>query len=109
MVGDIRTTEIRSHFPGYPTEKTVVHLEEIPGRLEIFRRVFTAPETFRPAKKTEDVTLDLANEFGKLADRLIERYPPSDLHLIQSAGDPVAHFLMKVMFCLFAEDIDLLP
>lgn len=109
VVCDIRTTEIRSHFPGYPTEKTVVRLEEIPGRLEIFRRVFTAPETFRPAKKTEEVTLDLANEFGKLADRLIERYPPSDLHLFQSAGDPVAHFLMKVMFCLFAEDIDLLP
>jgi hypothetical protein len=109
VVCDIRTTEIRSHFPGYPTEKTVVRLEEIPGRLEVLRRVFTSPESFRPAKKTEEVTLDLAKEFGELADRLIQRYPPNDLHLFQHAGDPVAHFLMKVMFCLFAEDITLLP
>ncbi|HEY2586196.1 MAG TPA: DNA methyltransferase [Tepidisphaeraceae bacterium] len=109
VVCDIRTTEIRSHFPGYPTAKVVIRLEEIPGRLEVLRRVFTAPESFRPAKKTEEVTLDLANEFGKLADRLIERYPPGDLHLFQHVGDPVAHFLMKVMFCLFAEDITLLP
>jgi hypothetical protein len=46
----------------------------------------------------------LAYEFGKLADRLIERYPPDDLHLFQSVGDPVAHFLMNVMFCLFANE-----
>jgi hypothetical protein len=109
VVCDISTIEIRSHFAGYPTEKTVVKLEEIPSRLEVLRRVFTSPETFRPQKKTEEVTLDLAYDFSKLADRLIQRYPPSDLHLFQSVGDPVAHFLMKVMFCLFAEDIGLLP
>ena len=109
VVCDIRTIEIRTHFSGYPTVKTIVKLEEIPGRLELLRRVFTNPESFRPEKKTEEVTLDLANEFGKLADRLIDRYPPGDLHLFQSVGDPVAHFLMKVMFCLFAEDIGLLP
>ena len=109
VVCDIRTTEIRTHFSGYPTAKIVVKLEEIPGRLEIFRRLFTNPDSFRPSKTTEKVTLDLAKEFGKLADRLIERYPPSDLDLFQRAGDPVAHFMMKVVFCLFAEGVGLLP
>src|SRR4051812_26538402 len=32
---DIRTIEIRAHFPNYPTELTVIKLEEIPGRLEV--------------------------------------------------------------------------
>jgi hypothetical protein len=45
VVCDIRTTEIRTHFPGYPTTKTVVKLEEIPGRLELFRRLFISPGT----------------------------------------------------------------
>lgn len=109
VVCDIRTTEIRSHFPNHPTEKTVIRLEEIPGRIEVLRRVFTNPESFRPAKTTEAVTKDLANEFSELANRLIDRYPPGNMALWDTPGDPVAHFLMKVMFCLFAEDIGLLP
>jgi hypothetical protein len=109
VVCDIRTIVIRTHFQGYPTAKIELKLEEIPGRLELIRRLFVNPDSFKPAKTTETVTLDLANEFGKLADRLIERYPPDDLNLFQRAGDPVAHFLMKVMFCLFAESIRLLP
>src|SRR3954466_11704482 len=48
VVCDIRTIEIRAHFPGYPTTLTVVRLEEIPGRLEVLRRVFTNPHSFKP-------------------------------------------------------------
>ncbi|HEY8749279.1 MAG TPA: DNA methyltransferase, partial [Tepidisphaeraceae bacterium] len=109
VVCDIRTIEIRTHFPGYPTEKITVTLEEIPGKLEVIRRVFASPETFRPAKTSEVLTTELADEFAELANRLIDRYPPGDLSLWMSPGSPVAHFLMKVMFCLFAEDINLLP
>jgi len=109
VVCDIRTTIIRAHFPGYPTEKITVRLEEIPGKLEVLRRLFTSPESFKPFKTRRKVTEDLAKDFGELAERLIDRYPPSGLTLFDSAGDPVAHFLMKVMFCLFAEDVGLLP
>ena len=109
VVCDIRTTEIRTHFTGYPPATVVVRLEELPGKLEVLRRVFTNPESFRPFKKLVEVTAELAKEFGELAEHLIARFPPNDLNLFQRAGDPVAHFLMKVMFCLFAEDIGLLP
>jgi hypothetical protein len=110
VVCDIRTTEIRTHFAGYPTAKTVVKLEELPGKLDVIRRVFTDPDSFRRTlKTTETITKELAREFGDLADALIARYPPDELALWESAGSPVAHFLMKVMFCLFAEDIGLLP
>ena len=109
VVCDIRTTEIRAHFPDYPTEKTVVRLEEIPGRLEVLRRVFTRPDSFKPGKTREEMTSDLAETFGDLADRLLSRVKAVAPSLFHGAGDPVAHFLMKVMFCLFAEDVGLLP
>lgn len=109
VVCDISTIEIRAHFNNYPTEKTVIKLEEIPGRLEVLRRVFTAPDTFKPAKTREELTGDLADVFGDLADKLLSRSAAVADTLWQGHGDPVAHFLMKVMFCLFAEDIGLLP
>lgn len=110
VVCDIRTTEIRTHFAGFPTEKITIQLEQLPGKLEVLRRVFTYPDSFKAAlKSTAVVTQELADEFAKLASRLIERYPPSNLTLFDTAGDPVAHFLMKVMFCLFAESVGLLP
>ena len=109
VVCDIRTTEIRTHFTGYPTEKTVIKLEEIPGRLDVLRRVFTSPESFKPGKTREQMTGDLADTFGDLADKLLSRLNIVPDTLWHGQGDPVAHFLMKVMFCLFAEDIGLLP
>ena len=109
VVCDIRTIIIRTHFQNYPTTKIIVQLEEIPGKLELLRRLFTSPDSFKPDKTRQKVTEDLAKDFGELAERLIDRYPPSGLGLFDSAGDPVAHFLMKVMFCLFAEDVSLLP
>jgi len=109
VVCDIRTTEIRVHFPGYPTAKTVVKLEEIPGRLEVLRRIFTSPISFRPTKTREQETSDLADVFGELADKLLDRAEAVPATLWHGHGDPVAHFLMKVMFCLFAEDVGLLP
>jgi hypothetical protein len=39
VVCDIRTTEIRTHFTGYPPETITIRLEEIPGKLEVFKRV----------------------------------------------------------------------
>ena len=109
VVCDIQTTEIRTHFTGYPPARTVIRLEEIPGKLEILRRIFRDPEWFRPAKTREQTTKDLAKTFGELADMLLSRHAAVADHLFQGAGDPVAHFLMKVMFCLFAEDTGLLP
>src|SRR2546425_8069973 len=41
VVCDIRTTEIRTHFAGYPTAKTVIKLDEVPGKLHVLRKVFT--------------------------------------------------------------------
>ena len=68
--------------------------------LDVLRAVFTAPERLRPERTAEYVTEQAAAEFATLAESLRQR-----------GVDPerAAHFLMRLLFCLFAEDIDLLP
>lgn len=102
IVSDITRTEIHTNFTGTAKQVHVVALTELaePRGLDLFRRVFTDPESFRPAVTPEVVTEEVARQIGKLAQALRDR-----------GHDPhaAAHFLMKCMFCLFAEDVGLLP
>ncbi len=68
--------------------------------IEVLRALFNAPARLRPDRSTADVTEMAAAEFATLADSLRAR-----------GVDPqrAAHFLMRLLFCLFAEDIGLLP
>ncbi len=68
--------------------------------LDVLRAAFTHPDLLRPNRTTASVTEDAAREFAALAESLRRR-----------GEDPeaTAHFLMRLLFCLFAEDIGLLP
>jgi type II restriction/modification system DNA methylase subunit YeeA len=68
--------------------------------LEVLRAVFTAPAQLRPELAALRVTEKVAAEFGALA-----------LSLRARGEDPerAAHFLMRLLFCLFADSIGLLP
>jgi len=68
--------------------------------LEVLRAAFTRPDLLRPNRTTASVTEDAARAFATLAESLRRR-----------GEDPeaTAHFLMRLLFCLFAEDIGLLP
>ncbi len=102
VVCDIAHTEIHTNFTGTAKEVHRIKLAELdrPERLNLLRRVFTDPETFRPGITAEAVTKEVAEQIGMLAQSLQGR-----------GHDPheAAHFLMKCMFCLFAEDVGLLP
>ena len=68
--------------------------------LQKLRAIFTTPDFFKAAQTTEQVTQEAAAQFAQLADRLRhDGTPPQD----------VAHFLIRCLFCLFAEDAGLLP
>jgi type II restriction/modification system DNA methylase subunit YeeA len=68
--------------------------------LEVLRDTFTAPEQLRPERAAARVTESAAAEFAKLATSLEQRgHEP----------EAVAHFLMRLLFCLFADSIGLLP
>ena len=68
--------------------------------LDVLRAVFTNPELLRPEAAQVRVTEHVAEEFAKLADSLEQR---------GVNPESAAHFLMRLLFCLFADSIDLLP
>lgn len=102
VVCDRRIIEIHTHFTGTPSETHAIRLEEIgrPENLAKLRAVFDHPGQFRPRRTDRDITLAAAGRFADLAGSLEGR-----------GHDPrqVAHFLIQCLFCLFAEDVGLLP
>ncbi|MBN9981853.1 class I SAM-dependent DNA methyltransferase [Rhizobium laguerreae] len=62
--------------------------------------VFSDPETLRPKKTRQQLTEEVAGDFAKLARSLRERGHAPEL---------VAHFINRLVFCMFAEDVKLLP
>ncbi len=102
VVCDMDRFQVHTNFTG--TRKVVhefdlAHLDQ-PANLDILRKLFTAPEALRPGQTTAGVTEEVAEQFAKLADGLRRRGVPAP---------DAAHFLMKLTFCMFAEDIELLP
>jgi len=68
--------------------------------LEVLRSLFTNPEQLRPQQTTAQVTEAAAREFAQLA---------ASLSIAGADPEQSAHFLMRLLFCLFAQDIQLLP
>ncbi|KWV60220.1 DNA methyltransferase [Bradyrhizobium macuxiense] len=64
------------------------------------KSVFSDPERLKPGKTRQALTEEAAAEFAKLAQRLRDRGRPAET---------VAHFINRLVFCMFAEDVDLLP
>ncbi len=102
IVSDIAHTEIHTNFTGTAKQVHTIELATLddPESLDLLRRVFTDPLSFKPTITPENVTEDIAKQFSALAQSLRQ---------FGHDAQTVAHFLMKCMFCLFAEDVDLLP
>ncbi len=102
IVCDINRTEIHTNFTGYKPEVHTILLEDFtaPGTIPRLRQIFTDPEAFKPKETVAEITVKVAAQIGTIAQQLRDRN--HDPHT-------VAHFLMKCMFCLFAEDVELLP
>ena len=71
-----------------------------PASLELLRAMFTAPEKLRPGTTVAYVSEEAARKVAALA-RSLETRGHSPM--------VAAHFVMKLIFALFAEDTDLLP
>ena len=113
VVCDRLTIRIHTQFTGHPTETHSVLLAELaqPDKLALLRRIWTAPESFRPQKTSRDITEQAARSFATLAEGLRKRGPDPVAHPqgAQTHADEVAHFLTQCLFCFFAEDVGLLP
>lgn len=73
VVSDIERTEIRTSFTGYKTDLYVVTLDDLaddergPASLDLLRRVFTDPLSFKPDETAEQVTERAAKAIGRIA------------------------------------------
>jgi hypothetical protein len=113
VVCDRLTIRIHTQFTGHPTETHTMLLAELdqPDKLALLRRIWLAPESFRPQKTSRDITEAAARSFATLAEGLRKRGPlkENDPQGWQTHADEVAHFLTQCLFCFFAEDVGLLP
>jgi type II restriction/modification system DNA methylase subunit YeeA len=102
IVSDIARIIIRTNWTNAVTETHEIALEELanPLRLRFLKFAFSDPEQLRPTRTRQALTEEAAAEFAELARRLRDR-----------GHDPqvVAHFVNRLVFCMFANRVGLLP
>jgi len=70
-----------------------------PDVRERLHAIWTAPDSLDPARRSAQVTREVAALLAQLANSLEQRHPP----------EQVAAFLTRCLFSMFAEDVGLLP
>ena len=71
-----------------------------PGIRARLRAVWTDPDSLDPARRSAEVTRDIAERLARIARSLEDR---------GQHPEEVAEFLMRCLFTMFAEDVGLLP
>ena len=104
VVTDIERWEIHTNFNNAAHKTYEFGHEDIKHERarRFLNEMFTNPNKLHPDRTAADVTKDAAAEFAKLVDTM-----RTGLHPVPP--ERIAHFLTKVVFCLFAEDVGLLP
>lgn len=88
-----------AHFPdrrSYRISMDSLREANVQDRL---RAIWTDPHSLDPARKSAEVTRDVAARLAKIAKRLEGKHDPK----------AVAEFLMRCLFTMFAEDVGLVP
>jgi len=102
IVSDMREIQIHTNFTNTPAFIYIIPTAELgsPEQRQRLYWAFTEPERLRPTSERKRVTEEAARQIGELANTLR-----------RSKLDPrrIAHFLNKIVFCMFAEDTGLLP
>ena len=102
IVSDMDRIVIRTSWTGLVVETHETALEDLRDarHRDRLRACFEDPDRLRPRKSRADLTEEAAGRFAGLAASLAAR-----------GHDPeaVAHFVNRLVFCMFAEDVGLLP
>lgn len=102
IVSDMDRFRIHTNWTNTVQEVHEFHLDDLAdaGTRDLLKKCFTDPEELKPSKTRQMLTEDAAREFAEMAQRLRNRgHLPHD----------VAHFVNRLVFCMFAEDVELLP
>lgn len=101
VVSDLQTIVVHTNFTNTVKREyrlTIDQLADYESR-KLLEAVFKSPETLRPGVTRAAVTQEAADKFTRLATALRGR---------GHEAHSVAHFLNRIVFCMFAEDIGLL-
>lgn len=102
VVSDMERIVIHTNWTNTVSEVHSIALDDLrdANKRDLLRSVFTDPERLKPKKTIDALTRDVADTFAGLA-----------ISLREAGNDPqaVAHFVNRLVFCMFAEDINLLP
>lgn len=102
VVCDRERFRVHTNFTNSISKVYEIELAELanPDKRAILKAVFSDPESLKPGKTRQSLTVEVAEKFASLALRLRGR-----------GHDPqqTAHFLNRLVFCMFAEDVKLLP
>jgi restriction-modification enzyme MmeI-like protein len=101
IVSDMQEIRVHTNFTNTIAQQHVIGLADLISveSRELLRNCFVHPDRLLPTQTRESVTADAAAKFAGIAVGLRRHYEERR----------VAHFINKLVFCLFAEDIDLLP
>jgi type II restriction/modification system DNA methylase subunit YeeA len=102
IVSDMDRIEIHTNWTNTVYRVHKIALDELADatKRDLLKAAFTDPERLRPSKTRQALTEEAASRFATLAMNLRQRG-----HDAQS----VAHFVNRLIFCMFAEDVNLLP
>jgi type II restriction/modification system DNA methylase subunit YeeA len=102
VVCDMDRIEIHTNFTATVSKTYEIRLDDLdtPRNIEIMRNLFHEPGKLRPDATSEAITKEVAQRLAQIAQGLRQRGLDSM---------DVARFLDRIVFCLFAEDVALLP
>lgn len=104
VVSDMDKFEVHTNFTGTKKDVHRFDLESFRTDFkrvkEILAAIFREPERLKPTETRRQITERAASRFAEISGRLQQR---------GHAPEEVAHFLNKLLFCFFAEDVGLLP
>ena len=102
IVSDMRRFRIRTNWTNSVSQTHDFHLDDLgdAATRDRLKWAFSNPERLRPGETRQSLTERVAASFATVAQALRER-----------GHDPhaVAHFVNRLVFCMFAADVGLLP
>ncbi|MDR3749987.1 MAG: hypothetical protein P4K94_00735 [Terracidiphilus sp.] len=114
VVCDLERFEVHTNFTSTAKRVYAFNLDDLNRNqvtatcplppLEVLRALFGDYNVLRPERTDAQVTQEAARLFSRLAERL-----ELEERSLGATRAEIAHFLMRILFCLFADSIGLLP
>ena len=102
IVCDLERFRIHTNWTNTVQQVYDLTLEDLhdPDKRQLLKWAFSDPERLKPGKTRQRLTEDATDQFARLALQLRTR---------GEDAQAVAHFINRLVFCMFAEDVGLLP